>query len=762
MKYSVIGQRVPLEDAFEKVTGSIKYATDIKLPEMLYAKVLRSPYPHANVVNIDTSKAEALPGVEAVITPDDVPEEEWLEESFNYYGRVLHDTVRFVGDEVAAVAAINEDVAEEALDLIEVEYEELPSVFTIEDAMKPGSVQVNPHGNIRQPSIVEWGNLEVGFKEAEFIFENQTTMESQQHAPIGLNACIAQWENDKLTIWVSSHTPFEIRDVVARYLKMPLSKVRVIGLPTGGSFGLFWLNVFHFIPIFLAKKARKPVKFELSRQEIFATVKRRDVPISQVKLGVKKDGSFTVIHMKHYFDNGAYGFKSNPYESESDLWVRNAKHGKFEFYGVSTNLLTAGCMRGVGDMSESFCVEQVIDKAAEKLGMSPLDIRLKNHSRAGDRVRGDMFFYLATGLPVPEKYLSSSALDKCIKEGAKAIGWEKKWKGWGKPVAVNGNKRRGIGMAVASHCCGQRYLGCPSVIVKINHDGSVNLITGVARLGQGVETSQAQICAEELGVPIESIKGTHGDTDSCPWNQATVASTCAHITGIATRAAAADAKRKICELAATVIGALPENLDIKEGKIFVKGQPRTSIPITDITDKILTADGTAYGPTIIGSSAKNIPLSPVARMFMAHFVEVDVDTTTGKVDIIKYVAAHDSGTIINPSIAESQVVGGIFMGAGIALSERLIFDEANGQVLNPNFVDYKLLRAYDMPVPEVIFVENVDPVGAFGIKGIGEGVVAPVPTAIVQAIHNATGIRFNSIPVTPEKLLNALKNSQLS
>jgi len=754
-KLSVIGKRVPLEDAYEKVTGRTKFAVDISLPGMLNAKVLRSPYAHARIVKIDTSKAEALPGVEAVITHKDVPQEEWLEESLNYLGRVLDDRVRFVGDEVAAVAAIDVDTAEEALDLIEVEYEELPHVFDVEEAMKPDAPQVTPHGNVREPFVVEWGNIEQGFKEADLIVEHRTTMDAQQHAPVGLNACIASWEDGKLTIWTSTQTPFEVRDVMAGYLKMPISKVRVIGLPTGGSFGLFWLNNFHFLAVFLAKKAGKPVKLELTREETFSTVKRRDIPVTYVRLGVKKDGSFAAIHMRHYFDNGAYGFKHNPYEVTSSLWVRNARHGKFEMYGVSTNLYTAGCMRGVGDMSMGFCMEQAIDMAAEKLGIDPLEIRLKNHTRGGDPIYSDVPVYKMMGVPPPEQTLSSSGLDKCIKEGAKAIGWDEKWKGWGKPLEVKGSKRRAVGMAVSSHCAGQRYLGTPSVVVKVNQDGSVNLLTGVGRLGQGVETTQAQIAAEVLGVPVESIVGTHGDTETCPWGVATVASINTHQTGVATQAAAADAKRQICELASREFGAKPEDIDIKNGVVFVKGQPEKSIPLAELTAK--TDPETATWPTIVGSAAKNIPHTPIARFYMAHFADVEVDTETGKVKILKYVAVHESGRIVNPSVCENQVVSGVLQGCGFALGERLIFDENTGQILNPNFVDYKILRALDMPDPEVRFVEEIDPVGAFGAKGLGEGTLCPCPATLAQAIYNATGAEFNTIPFTPETVFRALK-----
>jgi CO/xanthine dehydrogenase Mo-binding subunit len=760
MKLSQVGRSVPLEDAYEKVTGQMDFTADLTPQGTLYAKILRSPFTHAKIVNINTDKAEALPGVEAILTYQDITNKEWMEESLNYLGPVLDDRVRFIGDDVAAVAAISEEIAEQALELIEVEYDELPSVLGLEEAMKPDAPQVCPHGNVREPTIVDWGDLEIGFKEADHIVEYQTTMEAQAHAPIGLNGCIAEWIGEKVTIWTCTQTPFAIRDVMAEYLEIPMNRVRVVGLAAGGSFGLWWLNNFHFLTVLLAKKARKTVKLILTREETFNAVKRRDIPKTTVKLGVKEDGVFTAIHMKHLFDNGAYGFKVNPYESISDLWHRHTQHGKFEFYGVSNNLLTSGCMRGVGDLTEAFCMEQVIDMAAEKIGMDPLEIRLKNHVRAGDPQRSDNFAFVAMKIPIPDIVLSSSGMEQCIKQGAEAIDWKNKWKGFGKPYSIDGSKRRAIGVGTASHVSGQRHLGSPAVFIKVYHDASVHILTGVGRCGQGVETTQAQIVAEELGIPAEMVKGVHGDTDACPWAQATVASTHAHITGLASRAAAADAKQKILKLAGTVINCDPSDIDIKNAIIFQISKPDNAIPITDVTNKILPADGTLFGPTIIGASVNNVPVSPVARMYMAHFVEIEVDMETGKIKLLDYVAATDSGTIINPEVAENQIIGGVIQAAGLALSERLIFDENSGQILNPNFIDYKLLRAADLCEIKVIFVEEKDPVGAWGIKGIGEGVLAPVPAAINSALFNATGIHFNTLPLVPEKILTAIKENE--
>lgn len=749
----VIGQRVPLLDAYEKVTGSFKYAVDISLPGMLVGKILRSPHPRARMLSIDVSKATALPGVVAILTPDDVPQEEWGERSFNHRGRVLNDQPRFLGDEIAAVAAVNEHVAEAALALIEIKWEVLPHVFGIMDATKPDAPQITPYGNVRS-SVVEDGDLDKGFKAADLIVEHETTMGNQSHAPLGRNGCVATWEGNKMTLWTGSQTPFQIRDELARILKVPQNRVRLVGMPTGASNGLWWACNFHFIAAFLSRKARRPVKIELTQEEAMATVKRRETPISWGRLGVKRDGTFTAIHFKHYFDNGAHGYKAYPFESVSDLWGRHRPAIRFEFYGVNTNTSNAGCMRGVGDLTMTFCTEPLIDKAAAELGMDPLEIRLKNHIVAGDPIHSQKNIYKRFNVPFPGEYLTSGGMDQCIQKGAAAFGWKNKWRGFGKPTSVNGNKIRAVGMACACHICGGRHLGGPSVIVKINHDGSINLLTGVGRMGQGVETTQAQIAAEELGVPLESITGTHGDSDVCPWSPSSVGSVNAHQTGMATKAAARDAKEQILLLAGREMGVPPGELDIKEGWIHVKAKPGKRIAFSEMTRKVHPDWLTP--PYIVGRAAWNLPVGQIAKMFMTHFVEIEVDAETGVTKLLKIVAVHDSGRIINPSVCENQVSGGALIGSGFALTEDLVWDAKTGRVLNPNFADYKILNALDAPPMDIFFADVVDPVGPFGIKSIGEGATCPTPSAIGQAIYNAIGVRLNS-PFTPERVLEAIK-----
>ena len=756
-KYSVFGKSLPLIDSFEKVTGGLKFAGDLLgLPGTLYAKVLRSPHAHARIVKIDATKAEALPGVHAVITYKNTPDKDWTCLAQNWYGHVFDKVVRYVGDEVAAVAAIDEDTAEKALELIEVEYEELPAVFGVEEAIKPDAPQVRPDGNVRRPNICEWGDIDKGFKEADFIVEHTTRLGNQQHCPLDRNTCIASWIGDQLTIWTSSQMIFALRNTIANYLDMPLHKVRVISTPTGGSFGLWWQNNFHFIPILLSQKTGKLVKLELTREEVMSTVKRRETPVSHVKFGVKSDGKIIAASYKHYLDNGAYGNKSDPYQVSADVYV--APHGRYEAIGVSTNTLTAGCMRGVGDLTLVFCIEQAMDMVAEKLGMDPVEVRLKNHFRTGDKLNTSLEALGASirfpDRPAREVRLTSCGMDECLRKGAEAIGWKGRWRGWGKPVEASGTKRQGIGVAIASHLCGGASLGSNGAFVRVNTDGTAFLIVGVGRMGQGADTTQAQIAAEALGIRLEDIFVIGGDTDVCPECTPTVASATTRCVSPTTREAAEDAKRQILGHASEKFGVKPEELDIKDRRIFVKQEPEKGIGLAEFLSTPVY-DLQAI-PTIVGRGAYVFPWDKSVKMMMAGFAEVEVDIETGQVRVLKYVATHDSGAIVNPVICENQVHGGVFMGAGFGLSENLVFDEKTGEILNPNYADYKVLGALDLPDPEAIFIDVVDPYGPFGAKGLGEGVACPVPAAIANAVYNAIGIRIDA-PITPVKIIKALK-----
>ncbi len=762
----MIGKSVPIKDAREKVTGSLKYAVDCQVPGMVYGKILRSPHAHARIRGIDYTRAAALPGVLGVVCFQDAPDRDWNSCWFNYRGRILDDRVRFVGDEVAAVAAINENIAEQALELIEPDYEVLPAVFDPEEALKPDAPQVRSEGNAREPYITNWGNVDQGFRESDIVAQGSIKFGSQQYAPIGRNACVAEWTGDRVTMWTSTQTPSECKTAIAEAFGIPMSKVRVIGLPSGCSFGLWWVNNFHMLTVLLAKKIRRPVKIELSQEESFAAVKRRHLERSRGRIGCNRDGSIQALEIKHVIDNGGYGFKNDVGCFSMELWGKS-RNGRFTVQGASTNLVTAGCMRGVGDVTMATLIERLLDMAAMKLDFDPLEFRLKNHICKGDLLKAMHDAYSKEGLDckTPERWkgkwpplfhLTSEALHECLIEGAEAFGWKKKWKGWGKPCEVAGPKRRAVGVATGIHCNGVEDEGNTSAIVRVHEDGSVTLCCSMGRQGQGSETTQAQIAAETLGVSLDRIEVEAGDTEVSPWNHGSIASNTAHRIGWQTKAASEDARRQILEIAARhYIKGEPEQLDIRNGVIYHKERPEQSMPLGELMSR-LQPDSFAP-PRVIGRSTEDMPPSTtLTRHFAAHFVEVEVDAETGQIKLTDYLATQDSGTAINPKVLENQVIGGAICGSGFGLVESLVFDEQTGKIMNPDFLDYKVLRAPDFPTrPKVILCESNDPVGPYGAKGGGEAPTAASIPAIAQAVYNAIGIWLD-IPMTPEKVLRGL------
>ncbi|MCC7412040.1 MAG: xanthine dehydrogenase family protein molybdopterin-binding subunit [Gammaproteobacteria bacterium] len=765
----LIGRSLPLIDGYEKVTGKLKYAGDLPaLQRMHHARILRSPYAHARVVHLDVSRAAALPGVSAIITSEDGNKATtggpacgpiWNDPSFNFRGPIISNEVCFVGDEVAAVSAVDEDTAREALNLIAADYEELPAVFDMEEAMKPDAPPVRPWGpNSLPPTVFEWGNLEQGFAQADFVIENRTTMANQQHAPLDRNACIASWTGEAATIWTSSQSIFWLRQSVCDFFGLPANRVRVYSTPTGGSFGLWWNNNFMFIALMLAKKAGRPVKCVLNRNEVMTTVKRRERPITDVRIGVKKDGTMVAQSHRHLLDNGAYGNKFDPYQSVADMYT--TAHGRSEFIGVSTNLLTAGCMRGVGDLTLAYGIEQTVDMAAEKLDMDPVDFRLKNMWKTGDVCHTSQEVVFARMLfnKTPEVRLTSNGMRECITKGAEMIGWKSKWKGWGQPYSTDGTKRRAVGMGCSTHISGLAFLGFNGVIVKVSSDGSITLTTGIGRMGQAGDTTQAMVAAEVLGVGLDDINVIDGDTEVCPNTMVTYGSNGMHMVSRATRAAALDARRQILDLAGRHLEANPEDLDIRDGRIFVKGTPEMGIGLKELMSTPIYEYLAA--PEVIGRAAQGVEFERAGKMMMANFAEVEVDIRTCQLRIVKFVAVHDSGTIVNPAVCENQVSGGMCQGMGMALTEHLIFDEETGAILNPNFMDYKIIGPMDLPDPEIHFVPVYDEDGPFGAKGIGEGVTCAVPAAVANAVYNAVGVRINP-PITPDSIMRALKDKGL-
>ena len=750
-EYTIIGTSPEMKLTRNKVTGRAKYTVDMKRPGMLYARTLRSPYASAYIKCIDYSKALELRGVWAVVTHEDAkllykP----THGSAREYG--LDDMVRYVGDKVAMVAAETEELAERALELIDVEYDVLPFVIDMEEAMKSNAPAVHPErqeldcdGNILEVSEQEWGNVEKGFKEADFIIENRFSTPRVCHCAIEPHAMLAEWDPEgNLIMWSSEQTAFMIRDSLAEALQMPRSKIRFI-VPdyVGGGFGGKYESAEKIALAILAKKAGRPVMWRLTREEEFYTTRTRSPCIFESKTGVRKDGTFVARQMKAIVDVGSYAWGAIMASRAASYLTLLYKcpNIKYTGYGVYTNTPPSGAMRGFTSTPIHYAMEAEIDEIAAAIGMDPLEFRLKNKLNVGDVIP-------LNGVPI-----SSSGLEETMLKGAEAIGWHKRNL---EPGSPKGRFRRGIGMASYCHYSPmlkhtERSIG--NALLKANVDGSFHLLLGTADIGQGLRTIMAQICAESLGGKLDDIDVTLADTNVTPWGTTTAASRSTIETGGAVKEAADSMRIRLINLASEAMGILEEDLEAKDGRVFEVDNPSNGLTFGEILhhpDIYLRGDN-----VIITKATYSVP--QFIPPYGSQFAEVEVDTETGEVKVIKMVASSDVGRAIHPKSVEGQLEGGIHMGIGFALAEELKLDPSTGAPLNPNFLDYKLYRAGDMPELEIIIVEPIDPYSVYGVKGVGEMTVIATAPAVRNAIFNATGAKVFKLPLTSENVFEALK-----
>ncbi len=730
-KLKIVGKRLPKVDAWERVSGKAKYASDIYLPGMLYGKILRSPHPHANVKSIDTEKARALPGVKAILTFKDVPSYRWHKDM-----PILTDIARYEGDNIAVVAAVDEDAAREAVDLIKVDYEVLPFVLDPEEAMKPGAPKIHPQGNIidGKPFLLRRGDIANGFKEADIIYEHDYRTSFLQHVTAEPRVCVAHWAGGKLTVWDSTAFTFGVQLGLARALKVPMSKVRVICEFMGGGFGdRSAAERYNILASLLSRKTGRPVKIEFDRDENFLTAHHRYPTVWNLKYGVKRDGTLTAIQARLVADMGGYGHFSGALECSGTMQsVYRCPNLYYEGYNVYTNKPEGGHMRCVGHPQAQFPQEVHMDAIAEKLGMDPVEFRLKNYARLAD---GDQ------DRKIP---FASNGMEECIVKGAEAFGWKDKWQ---KPASSPGHIKKGVGMAV--HACRHGAMTMPSSgMVRVNSDGTVNVLTGTSDIGGGQKGTMAIIAAEELGVPLEAVSVTSADTEVTTDTGGSSGSRQTMTGGMGIKLAAADAKRQILEIAAQELKADKGKLEIRNGSIYPVGSDK-GISLEDTLKKAPAS--------IVGRGIGRLPKGVVMFTFAAQFVEVEVDTRCGEIKVIKLVAAHDVGTAINLQAVENQIEGGAIQGMGYGLTEDQIYDGKTGFCLNPNLVDYKLFTIKDVPEIQSVIVEPIDPVGPFGAKGVGEPPYSVPAPAIANALYNAIGVRFNRIPITPRLVLDGLK-----
>jgi 4-hydroxybenzoyl-CoA reductase alpha subunit len=747
--YRVINTHVHNIDGIMKVTGRAEYTFDVKLPRMLYGKILRSPYPHARILNIDASKAEKLLGVKAVVTGKDTigfkvgiwrRYRELCDEEI-----LCREKVRYIGDPVAAVAAVDEDTAEEALNLIEIEYEPLPAVFEPLEAIKEGAPQLHEHAdrNINVTRHIEWGNVDEGFEQADLVREDWFRCSSQHHACMETHCAVSSYTPDgKLTCYTSTQSPYYIQVLLAESLGLRENDVRVLSRYTGGGFGSkFELDSAQFCSGLLSMKLCRPVKIVLTREEDFMATKRRTPMFYYLRTGVKKDGTFLAKEARMFSEGGAYTamgatalyltgfFQAFPY-----VWPSY----RYDGYRVYTNTAPSSAMRGFGAPQATFCAETQIDLIAEELGIDPINIRRKNAMYTGYEVPGQAWIQ-SCGL--------AEGLDK-IEEWIKSRG----------KLAPN----RGIGIASYGFMSGGifNWFDTPYAFsgarVQVNVDGKVDLYIGCQDIGQGSNTTMAMICAEELGVRVEDIRVHTGDTDVCPADLGAWGSRQTLMAGNAVKMAAAEVKKQILEYAAAKMAPnIIYDLDVKDRWVHLVARPERGIAYYDVVEEIIRGN---EGQPIIGrgqyTPRRKGMISP-AYSFGVQAVEVEVDPDTGKIKLINCVTAHDCGQVINPLGVEGQLEGAIAMAAGYGFTEDLPMD--GGKILNPNFVDYKVLRAPEMPETKIIEVETYEPEGPFGAKEAGEGLTNPTAGALANAVYHATGCSIQELPITPEKLLNAMR-----
>lgn len=765
-KLESIGQSPVRLDAREKVTGRTLYAVDLKMAGMLYAKVLRSPHPHARILHIDATKARSLPGVVAVVTGKDFPGS--LGATVQDQSFLAGDKVRFVGDAVAAVAAVNLDTAEEALSLIHVEYELLPALFDPVEAMKSREVLI--HENLSQYAVapgifpvpgtnicnhfkLRKGDPERGFKESDLVLEDTYRSHMVQHAHLETHAAIAQVDSSgKILIWSNTQTPYFNRKALAKSLNLPLNQVRVMVTTLGGGFGGKSYLKAEPICVALALKSKgRPVKLVFTREEEFGVAPVRHPTIIRCKTGMKKDGTWLAQESELIFDTGAYAdigprvCRNAGFSAAGPYQVPNVR---IDSYCVYTNHPIGGAFRGFGIPQVSWAIESHLDVMAEKLGLDPVDVRLKNAVEEGS-------------LSVTGQVLHSVGLKETLRQAAEKIGWRKA-----------SGPYRGKGIA-----CMHKSTVTPSssaAFVKLNEDASVTLLCSAVEMGQGSSTILAQIASEELGIPVEKISMVRPDTDVTPYDMASVSSRSTFFVGNAVRRAAADAREQLLQIAAEILEANPQDLLIEAGKVMVRGVPEKAIPIAELPlgeAFYVGAKGRGRGRPVLGRGSFTVEdATPLDRetgqgknpsafwMYATQAAEVEVDPRSGRVKVLRISSAHDVGKSIHPVAIEGQIQGALVMGVGTALFEEMELEK--GRVKNPSFAEYKLPSALDAPEMIPIIVEELHAQGPYGAKGLGEPALAPTAAAIANAIYAAVGVRVKDLPITPEKILEGLRKKE--
>jgi len=743
--FKTIGKSEPRRDLPEKLTGEAKYAADVQLPGMLFGKILRSPHPHARILSINVDAARNLPGVRAVVTPFDAPKGQVAPDM-----PILDTEARYVGDEVAAVAADDEDLAEAALSLIEVKYEQLPFVTDAVEAIKPDAPQTRPGGNLvgGKPLTLTRGSVEEGFAQADRIFEETYSTPAHAGAALEPRAAVASWDGDNLTVWKSTRGVHADQLALSLALDVPRGNIRIMGQNMGAGYGTKDETRLGAITAVLAQRAVRPVKIELTRQEEFVAGRHRHGTTTTVRMGVKNDGTVTAVHATTIMDTGAY-LSSGPgvirRAGQGALYLYRCANVQYDGYLTYTNTPSGGSYRALGAPQGHFALESLADTISEALGIDPLEFRLKNHVRLegqpGERVTpaNEVLDTQPVEGGVP---FSSNGLRECLQIGSEAIDW-----GQPSEQPESGNLRRGKGMGMFIYRGGAG--GRSIARMRLESDGSLRLLTGLMDVGEGSLTVMPQIAAEELGVGYGQVLVTFGDSETTPEAPLTAGSTATFSTGTATKEAARQLKARIIEVVAPLLDTEPSNLQITDDGVEHIQYPERSVSFAQIAE--------SAGEIEVEAAISPGSRDHVINSFGAHFAEVEVDTDTGQVRVLRYIAAHDSGRILNPKLAINQVEGGVSQMLGFTLSEQMLTDPRNGVTLNASFLEHKSPTLQDFPEMQVLFADVVDPIGPFGAKALGEPPSIGVAPAVANAIYNAIGVRIRDLPLTPDRVLNEIE-----
>ena len=749
-KYSVVGTRPPRHDGFDKVTGAARFGADINLPGMLHGKILRSPYAHARIRSIDTSRAEALPGVLAVATAQDFPivrEQPSIDyENAQQNPRIIAENILadrkalYRGHAVAAVAATNPHVAEEALALIEVDYEVLPVVLDLHDALKedapllhddmttrfrverfgPGD-DTGQRSNIAGHLQHKLGDVEKGFQEAAVVVEREYETQTVHQGYIEPHVATAQWSTDgRLTVWTSTQGAFAVRATTAAILRLPESMVKVIPMEIGGGFGAKGVTYLAPVTAALAKKSGRPVKIAMSRKEVFEGSGPASATFMRVKIGATREGKITAGQVYMVYEAGAFPGSPVGGGAITGFGSYNIENVLVDGYDVVCNKQKAQSYRAPGQPQANFTVECALDELAEELGIDPMELRLKNAVKEGDRMPNG----------VPHAVFGCLELEEAMKNHDH----------YNAPL---GGPNRGRGVAVAFRAQGGQT---SSATINVNSNGTLNLITGSVDIG-GTRTAIAMQAAEVLGLASEDVFPAVGDTDSVGYTANTGGSRTAFDTGLAAIAAAEEVKGQMKRRAALLWEVEDEDVDFQDGA-FVCAKTEDRLTFKELASRLMRTGG----PVTCSASAASTGVGPI---FAGNIVDVEVDPETGKVDILRFTAFLDAGQAVHPSFVEGQMQGATVQGIGWALNEEYFYTP-DGTMANSSFLDYRMPTTLDLPMIDTVIIEVPNPRHPFGLRGVGEGPIIPPLAAVANAVYHATGARIRKLPITPGSVLEAL------